>query len=108
MTVRPIAFPLDPGLAALLDTPSVVVDEDRMTAAIEGMAATMTGRGVALRPHAKTHKSLEVGRRQVAAGAAGLTVGTLGEAGGWLKLLGAFDTMFLAVAYLTFEFAVEQ
>ena len=31
-------------------------------------------RGVALRPHAKTHKSLEVGRRQLAAGAAGLTV----------------------------------
>jgi heme exporter protein B len=34
--------------------------------------------------------------------------GTLGEAGGWLKLLGAFDTIFLAVAYLTFEFVVEQ
>ena len=34
--------------------------------------------------------------------------GTLGEASGWLKLLGAFDTMFLAVAYLTFEFVVEQ
>ena len=34
--------------------------------------------------------------------------GTLGEAGGWLKLLGAFDTIFLVVAYLTFEFVVEQ
>jgi heme exporter protein B len=34
--------------------------------------------------------------------------GTLDEAGGWLKLLGAFDTIFLAVAYLTFEFVVEQ
>jgi heme exporter protein B len=34
--------------------------------------------------------------------------GTLGEASGWLKLLGVFDTMFLAVAYLTFEFVVEQ
>jgi heme exporter protein B len=34
--------------------------------------------------------------------------GTLGEASGWLKLLGAFDTIFLAVAYLTFEFVVEQ
>jgi heme exporter protein B len=34
--------------------------------------------------------------------------GTLGEASGWLKLLGTFDTMFLAVAYLTFEFVVEQ
>ena len=34
--------------------------------------------------------------------------GTLGEASGWLKLLGAFDTIFLVVAYLTFEFVVEQ
>jgi len=25
-----------------------------------------------------------------------------------LKLLGAFDTIFLTVAYLTFEFVVEQ
>jgi len=34
--------------------------------------------------------------------------GSLGEASGWLKLLGAFDTIFLVVAYLTFEFVVEQ
>jgi heme exporter protein B len=34
--------------------------------------------------------------------------GTLGEASGWLKLLGVFDTIFLVVAYLTFEFVVEQ
>ena len=77
---RPLAFPLDPSLSAALDTPAVVVDLDRMTAAIERMAAAMTARGVALRPHAKTHKSVEVGRRQLAAGASGLTVGTLGEA----------------------------
>ena len=47
-----------------------------------GWPSIMAERGVALRPHAKTHKSLEVGRRQVAAGASGLTVGTLGEARG--------------------------
>jgi heme exporter protein B len=34
--------------------------------------------------------------------------GALGEAGGWLKLLGAFDTIFLAVAYLSFDVVVEQ
>jgi heme exporter protein B len=34
--------------------------------------------------------------------------GGIGEASGWLKLLGVFDTIFLAVAYLTFEFVVEQ
>lgn len=34
--------------------------------------------------------------------------GTFGEASAWLKLLGAFDTIFLVIAYLTFEFVVEQ
>jgi D-serine deaminase-like pyridoxal phosphate-dependent protein len=56
------------------------VDLDRLGANIERMAAVMRERGVALRPHAKTHKSLEVARRQVAAGAVGLTVATIGEA----------------------------
>ena len=44
------------------------------------MAALMRERGVALRPHAKTHKSLAFARRQLAAGAVGLTVATIGEA----------------------------
>src|SRR4029453_18807633 len=36
--------------------------------------------GVALRPHAKTHKLLEVGRRQLAAGARGLSLAKTSEA----------------------------
>ncbi len=40
----------------------------------------MRERGVALRPHAKTHKSIEFARRQIEAGAVGLTVATIGEA----------------------------
>jgi heme exporter protein B len=44
----------------------------------------------------------------VAATATILDGGTLGEAGPWLKLLAAFDTIFLVIAYLTFEFVVEQ
>ena len=40
----------------------------------------MGARGIALRPHAKTHKSVAVARRQLAAGAIGLTVATIGEA----------------------------
>ena len=35
---------------------------------------------VALRPHAKTHKSVEIARLQLASGAVGLTVATIGEA----------------------------
>jgi D-serine deaminase-like pyridoxal phosphate-dependent protein len=72
--------PLDPDAAAGLDTPYVVVALDRADARIEAMAAHMRERGVALRPHTKTHKSVAFARRQVAAGASGLTVATLGEA----------------------------
>jgi D-serine deaminase-like pyridoxal phosphate-dependent protein len=65
---------------AELDTPAVVIDLDRVEERIAGMAIAMRERGVALRPHTKTHKSIELARRQVAAGASGLTVATLGEA----------------------------
>ena len=63
-----------------LETPAVLVDLDRVDANIERMASVMRERGVALRPHAKTHKSVAVARRQLAAGAVGLTVATIGEA----------------------------
>jgi D-serine deaminase-like pyridoxal phosphate-dependent protein len=63
-----------------LDTPCLVVDLDRLEANLAGMAGLLAGRGVALRPHAKTHKSVAVASRQLAAGAAGLTVASLGEA----------------------------
>ena len=71
---------LDADIRAQLDTPLVIVDLDRVDANIERMAAAMRDRGIALRPHAKTHKSLAVARRQIAAGAVGLTVATIGEA----------------------------
>jgi D-serine deaminase-like pyridoxal phosphate-dependent protein len=77
-----------------IDTPALVVDLDRMEAAIARMAGAMAERGVALRPHAKTHKSLEVARRQVDAGADGLTVGTIGEAEVFAD--GGIDDLFIA------------
>ena len=43
-------------------------------------SATSTPAAIALRPHVKTHKSVRIARMQLDAGAAGLTVGTLGEA----------------------------
>jgi D-serine deaminase-like pyridoxal phosphate-dependent protein len=74
------APPLSDSARARIDTPALVVDLDRMDAAIERMAIEMAEREVALRPHAKTHKSIAVARRQIDAGAGGLTVGTVGEA----------------------------
>ena len=71
---------LDDDEAGALETPAVVVDLDRMDARIASMARLMRERGIALRPHAKTHKSVEVARRQIEAGAVGLTVATIGEA----------------------------
>ncbi|WP_306231364.1 alanine racemase [Agrococcus beijingensis] len=61
-------------------TPFLAVDLERMQANIARVAEAATARGIALRPHAKTHKTIEIGRMQVAAGAHGLTVATIGEA----------------------------
>ena len=72
--------PLGPAETAALDTPYVVVDLDGADARIASMASAMRERGVALRPHTKTHKSVAFARRQIDAGAVGLTVATVGEA----------------------------
>lgn len=51
-----------------------------MDANLVAMADSVRASGFALRPHAKTHKCLEIARRQVDLGAEGLTVATVGEA----------------------------
>jgi D-serine deaminase-like pyridoxal phosphate-dependent protein len=63
-----------------LDTPAALLDEPRMHRAIARMQHRVDTLGVALRPHVKTAKCLEVARRQRAAGARGITVSTLKEA----------------------------
>jgi len=64
----------------LIDTPALLIDAGRLRANVEAMAAAARDGGVALRPHAKTHKMVEVAALQLQAGAAGLTVAKLGEA----------------------------
>ena len=63
-----------------LPTPALVLDLDRLDANLDRMAARTADLGVALRPHIKTHKCVEVAERQRQRGAAGLTVATLAEA----------------------------
>ena len=63
-----------------LPTPSVLVDLPRLEANIRAMQAACDVHGVELRPHIKTHKMVEVARRQLAAGARGLTCAKIGEA----------------------------
>jgi len=64
----------------VLDTPSLVIDLDTLERNIAEMAAVARAAGVRLRPHTKTHKSPEIARMQVDAGATGITVAKLGEA----------------------------
>ena len=61
-------------------TPFLRVDRARLEANLRRAAEWAAARGIALRPHAKTHKSPRIGRLQLEAGAVGLTVATLGEA----------------------------
>jgi 3-hydroxy-D-aspartate aldolase len=68
------------GSRAALDTPALIVDLDALERNIAAMAAAARAAGVALRPHAKTHKSVRIAEMQVAAGALGICCATLGEA----------------------------
>jgi 3-hydroxy-D-aspartate aldolase len=68
------------GVRAKLQTPALVIDLDALERNIAAMAAHARARGIALRPHAKTHKCTEIARRQIAAGALGICVAKLGEA----------------------------
>lgn len=63
-----------------LNTPALIVDIDALEANVAAMAGFAREAGVALRPHAKTHKSADIGHMQVAAGAVGLCCAKLGEA----------------------------
>ncbi len=68
------------GSRADLNTPVLVLDVDALDRNITAMAALVTGYHVALRPHAKTHKSVDIARRQIAAGAVGVCCAKIGEA----------------------------
>ncbi|MSR06448.1 MAG: hypothetical protein EXR93_05170 [Gemmatimonadetes bacterium] len=63
-----------------LVTPGLLLDLDVLDANLARMAARARALGVALRPHIKTHKCVEIAQRQKALGADGLTVSTLYEA----------------------------
>jgi D-serine deaminase-like pyridoxal phosphate-dependent protein len=63
-----------------LPTPALVIELPALERNISAMAAWSKDRGIALRPHAKTHKSGEIGKRQIRAGAVGLCCAKLGEA----------------------------
>ena len=63
-----------------LDTPALVLDLDKLEKNIAAMRAYLSTTKVGARPHAKTHKSAEIAKMQIAAGAVGVCTAKLGEA----------------------------
>ena len=76
-----------------LPTPSVLVDLDVLERNVRAMQERAREAGVKLRPHAKTHKSPEVARLQLLAGANGLTLAKTSEAEVFAAL--GFDDVFV-------------
>jgi D-serine deaminase-like pyridoxal phosphate-dependent protein len=86
-TVSTFAGPSDPServagplLPSGLDTPCLVIDLDIVESNARRMGDALAARGIAVRPHTKTHKSVALAKIQLEGGASGITVGTLGEA----------------------------
>ena len=65
-----------PMLFPTLDTPALRIDLDKLERNLADMAEAASARGVALRPHFKTHKTVEIARMQLDLGAIGITTAT--------------------------------
>jgi D-serine deaminase-like pyridoxal phosphate-dependent protein len=63
-----------------IDTPALVVDLDIFERNLHRVADYARTHALRLRPHAKTHKSVWIGKLQMELGAAGLTVAKVSEA----------------------------
>ncbi|MGA0607334.1 DSD1 family PLP-dependent enzyme [Phenylobacterium sp. VNQ135] len=69
-----------PGSRDAIATPAAVLDLDAFEANVALMAERARTAGLALRPHAKSHKCAWVAQRQIAAGAVGVCCAKLAEA----------------------------
>ncbi len=63
-----------------VETPALLIDLDAFEHNLGLMAEMASGFGIRHRPHAKTHKSPEIARRQIAVGAVGQCCQKVGEA----------------------------
>ncbi|MGH2559052.1 MAG: alanine racemase, partial [Thermomicrobiales bacterium] len=79
---------------AELPTPAPLVDLDALDANIAAMAEFFRPLPARLRPHAKTHRAPAVARRQIAAGAHGITCAKVGMAEAMAD--GGIDDLFVA------------
>ena len=72
----------------------MLVDLDALEKNLARMAERARAARIGLRPHAKTHKVPEIGRRQLALGATGLSLAKVGEAEVFVEA--GFEDIFLA------------
>ncbi len=80
---------------ATIPTPALLVDYPVLARNVRDMARRAREAGVAMWPHAKTHKSPRIAAMQLEHGASGITVATLGEA----ETMAAHGAADLLVAY---------
>lgn len=71
---------MEASLLTAVETPAVIVDRERLLRNIDWAAALARRRGLALRPHVKTHKCVEIAQLQLERGAIGLTASKVDEA----------------------------
>jgi D-serine deaminase-like pyridoxal phosphate-dependent protein len=81
-----------------LSTPALTIDLDVLDRNLDRMAAYCRDHKIGLRPHTKTHKTLEVARKQLQKGALGLTVAKVGEA----EVMAAAEPNEILVAFPVF------
>ena len=81
-------------LVQRVDTPAPIVLADVMQENIDRMQGFAAHHSLELRPHVKTHKCVEIGRRQIKAGAVGISAGNVGEAE--VFAAAGFDDIFIA------------
>jgi D-serine deaminase-like pyridoxal phosphate-dependent protein len=82
--MNPSWQPAQPGDAVEdVDTPALLLDLDRFERNLARLMQAVDGR-VRVRPHAKSHKCLEIARRQMAAGCIGVCVQKTSEAAAML------------------------
>jgi D-serine deaminase-like pyridoxal phosphate-dependent protein len=78
-----------------IDTPALIVDLDIFERNLARVADYAREHSLRLRPHTKTHKSVRLAKRQIASGAAGLTVAKVSEA----EVMASAEPADLLIAY---------
>ena len=63
-----------------IETPAFIIDEARVLQNIRKFQAHCDAKGLKLRPHIKTHKTIRFAKAQVSAGAVGINCQKIGEA----------------------------